>query len=157
VSAFISSSLSAFGGGDAAHRLTGGNWKQNDRIITGGSGYDVTLGSCIDLLSAPITDQNPIQRRENYRSYPQRPWSKAPFGGTAVIRSLISVSTKKHAHEALFLVVSTSVFFHLISTTLYTNYFRRLAVVSSQHGSFGQPSHKLCSLFASTPTQLDPA
>ena len=41
----------------------------------------------------------------------------------------------------------------------YTNYFRRLAhavVTSQQHGSFGQPSHKLCLAPASTPTQLDP-
>jgi len=81
---------------------------------------------------------------------------------------LISDITKTHTYETLSLTVLTRLlcFFHLNrlprglnSTTFYTSYFRRLAlaVVSSQHGSFGQPSHQLCSLLASTPTQLHPA
>jgi len=82
---------------------------------------------------------------------------------------LISDITK-HTHETLSLTVFTTLFLPsrqtptdstVISTArrFYTIYFCRLAhaVVSSQHGSFGQPSHKLCWLLASTPTQLDPA
>jgi len=98
-------------------------------------------------------------------------WSKAPQWGISCHPPLISDITKTHTHETLSLTVLTTLFLPsrqtpttdpglprgLNSTTFYTSYFRRLAVVSSQHGSFGQPPHKLCWLLASTPTQLDPA
>jgi len=85
-------------------------------------------------------------------------WSRAPLRGIAVTRRSFP-TTRRHTHETLSLTVLITLFFHLNSTTFYTSYFRRLAlaVVSSQHGNFGQPSHKLCWLLASTPTQLDPA